>query len=288
MVAKVPAPPPPPEPDVKMYRAKFAFEGQEGEMSLKKDDLVELVEESDNGWWLVKRGEEQSWAPSNYLELVPPKAKIAAPPPPPARRPAPPPTVATSPDSRRIPQQVSSNAPVKPIVHLSNASNGSPTPWKKPGPSNITRISDVTSADPGPPSSLASKRPPPAIPPGTMKPAPPIATKPAPPTATKPQPSVGPRPPPPVPVTKVNKPPAPPSASRPPVKGPNSLNDLVGDRNHFFLHSSFSLGSVNETISTKRSVELYLSYLFFNSVHRYRLPFSFDEELAGRCILRLR
>jgi hypothetical protein len=32
-----------------MYRAKFAFEGQEGEMSLQKDDVVELIRKDDDG-----------------------------------------------------------------------------------------------------------------------------------------------------------------------------------------------------------------------------------------------
>ena len=55
------------------YRAKFAFEGQEGEgqegeMSLRKDDDDELI---DNGWWLVKKDDAGDWAPNNYVELVP-------------------------------------------------------------------------------------------------------------------------------------------------------------------------------------------------------------------------
>jgi myosin I len=33
-----------------MYKALYNFEGQEGELSLKKDELVELVEKDDNGW----------------------------------------------------------------------------------------------------------------------------------------------------------------------------------------------------------------------------------------------
>ncbi|KAI0756363.1 P-loop containing nucleoside triphosphate hydrolase protein [Daedaleopsis nitida] len=70
------APPPPsPEPDVELYKAKYAFEGQEGEMSLKKDDIVELVEKDNNGWWLVKKDGVEAWAPNNYLDLVPPKPK---------------------------------------------------------------------------------------------------------------------------------------------------------------------------------------------------------------------
>ena len=52
-------------------------------MSLEKDDIVELVEKDNNGWWLVKKDGVEAWAPNNYLELVPPKPKAAAPPPPP-------------------------------------------------------------------------------------------------------------------------------------------------------------------------------------------------------------
>ncbi len=87
-------PPPslPEEPDVPMYRAKYNFQGQASELSLVKDDLVELVEKDDNGWWLVKKGTEEGWTPSNYLDLVPPKPKATPAPPPIARRPpAPPP-----------------------------------------------------------------------------------------------------------------------------------------------------------------------------------------------------
>jgi myosin-1 len=91
-----PAPPrnvalPPARPEPPTYRAKFAFEGQEGEMCLKKDDIVELVEKDENGWWLVKMDGVEGWAPNNYLELVPPKV-VSAPPPPPRSRPAPAPT----------------------------------------------------------------------------------------------------------------------------------------------------------------------------------------------------
>ncbi|KAJ7714473.1 hypothetical protein DFH07DRAFT_863391 [Mycena maculata] len=58
-------------PGVTVYRAKFDFTGDEGEMHLVKDDVVELLEKNDNGWWLVKKDGVQAWAPSNYLELVP-------------------------------------------------------------------------------------------------------------------------------------------------------------------------------------------------------------------------
>ena len=61
---------------------------------MKKDDIVELVEKDNNGWWLVKKDGAEGWAPNNYLELVPPKPKAAAaappppPPPPPPRAPS--------------------------------------------------------------------------------------------------------------------------------------------------------------------------------------------------------
>lgn len=48
----------------------------------------------DNGWWLVKKGTRQGWAPSNYLQL---EQAPAPPPAPPAKRsPAPPPPAAKS------------------------------------------------------------------------------------------------------------------------------------------------------------------------------------------------
>lgn len=33
-----------------MYKALYNFSGQEGELSLMKDELVELVDKDDNGW----------------------------------------------------------------------------------------------------------------------------------------------------------------------------------------------------------------------------------------------
>ena len=33
-----------------MYKALYNFAGQEGELGLVKDELVELVDKDDNGW----------------------------------------------------------------------------------------------------------------------------------------------------------------------------------------------------------------------------------------------
>lgn len=43
------APPPPPAHDKPMYKALYAFQGQEGEITLAKDDVVEMLEKDDNG-----------------------------------------------------------------------------------------------------------------------------------------------------------------------------------------------------------------------------------------------
>lgn len=83
------APPPPPAPTNPMYRAKYTFEGQSGEVSLLKDDVVELIDKVDQDWWLVKKGSEQGWAPHKYLEPVPAQQSTPPPPPPRVNRPVP-------------------------------------------------------------------------------------------------------------------------------------------------------------------------------------------------------
>jgi myosin I len=51
------APPAPPAPPKPMYKAKYAFEGQTGELSLAKDEVVELIQKDDNGEskWITSR-----------------------------------------------------------------------------------------------------------------------------------------------------------------------------------------------------------------------------------------
>ncbi|KAH9947125.1 P-loop containing nucleoside triphosphate hydrolase protein [Amylocystis lapponica] len=198
-----PPPPPPPEPDVEQYKAKFAFDGQEGEMSFKKDDVLELVEKDDNGWWRVKKGSEEGWAPSNYLELIPPKPKAAlAPPPPPlppaGRRPPAAPAASTAPGVKVSVKSSAADPSAKPVAVFPGMapSNGSATPWKKTPSNGSTE------------SAAASSRPVSSI---GHKPPPPVATKPKPgppPIASKPgAPKVG------------AKPPIP-TASRPPAAPP--------------------------------------------------------------------
>ena len=39
-------------------------------LSFKEGVNVEVIEEHDSGWWLVRIGSEEGWAPSTYLEKV--------------------------------------------------------------------------------------------------------------------------------------------------------------------------------------------------------------------------
>lgn len=192
-VAPPPPPPPPPpsQPAAELYKAKYAFNGEEGEMSLKKDDIVEIVtKEGDNGWWLVKMDGVEGWAPTNYLELVPPQAAAPpAPKPPPRARPAPAASAAKTPI-----QSVTANASAKPVSVFPGMApaNGSAAPWKK----SLAVAPDDSPASSRPPSVVGNK---PALPPIANKPKPPVGAKPAPPKAP-------------------GKPPIP-SAPRPPVGG---------------------------------------------------------------------
>jgi myosin I len=151
---------------VPSYRAKFAFEGQEGEMSLKKDDVVELVEKDDNGWWLIRMNGVEGWAPNSYLELVTQSA--------PPLLAAPPPRKAPTPKVDITPSAASATANLKPVsVFPGMAANGSATPRAKT-PSN----SEVDSRPP-----VAAKPKPPV----GVKPS--VGGKPVVPTALRPGPS---------------------------------------------------------------------------------------------------
>lgn len=82
--AAVPPPAPPANapaaPEKPMYKVLYDFEtSNEGEMAVSAGEQLEVVTKEDNGWWLVKKAGREGWAPSDYLELVPPTAR--APPP---------------------------------------------------------------------------------------------------------------------------------------------------------------------------------------------------------------
>ncbi|KAG0072126.1 class II myosin [Linnemannia elongata] len=101
------APPPPPAPVAEpapvvpskpMYKAIYNFVSEDdGEVSFVKDDLMEIVQKDENGWWLAKKDGKEGWVPSNYLVEAP--APKSTPPPslPAKRQPPPPPAAAATP-----------------------------------------------------------------------------------------------------------------------------------------------------------------------------------------------
>ncbi|MCJ1387433.1 class II myosin [Xylographa bjoerkii] len=106
-INRAPPPPPPPPaaaPQIKkdVYRVLYDFGGTSGttELSIQKDELLEILQKEGNGWWLAKKlsGSGQGWAPSAYLkEEVSIRAAQPPPPPPaPARHPIPAPQPATN------------------------------------------------------------------------------------------------------------------------------------------------------------------------------------------------
>ncbi|CAJ0830946.1 732_t:CDS:10 [Entrophospora sp. SA101] len=67
------------------YKAIYEFNTEdEGELPFKIDDVLEILEKADNGWWLAIKDGEKGWVPSNYLEEI----KISSKPPPPLPLPA--------------------------------------------------------------------------------------------------------------------------------------------------------------------------------------------------------
>ncbi len=67
----VPKPKPRPRPrkaTVTFYRATDSYDcNDDGELKLVQGRVYELKEKSDSGWWLMKDGDTEGWAPSNYL-----------------------------------------------------------------------------------------------------------------------------------------------------------------------------------------------------------------------------
>ena len=50
------------------YTAVCEYTGGDGQMSLRAGQIVEVLEKCSDGWWYVKAGSEEGWAPSSFLE----------------------------------------------------------------------------------------------------------------------------------------------------------------------------------------------------------------------------
>ena len=55
----------------RLYRAIHTYISQDdGEVTLTEGDEVEVIQKSENGWWLVRTSEELGWGPSNFLQSL--------------------------------------------------------------------------------------------------------------------------------------------------------------------------------------------------------------------------
>ena len=55
----------------RFYRAMYTYDSQDhGEVGFREGDEVEVIQRSENGWWLVRTPEELGWGPSNFLQSM--------------------------------------------------------------------------------------------------------------------------------------------------------------------------------------------------------------------------
>ncbi|XP_068217310.1 tyrosine-protein kinase Src42A-like [Palaemon carinicauda] len=59
----------PETPNKRLYVALYDYDARtEGELTIRVDDVVELIEETTSGWWYVKRSEDElGYVPANYI-----------------------------------------------------------------------------------------------------------------------------------------------------------------------------------------------------------------------------
>ncbi|KAF9186641.1 class II myosin [Haplosporangium sp. Z 767] len=129
-------PPPPPAPAAEappgppakpMYKAIYNFVSEDaGEVSFVKDDVMEILEKDENGWWLAKKDGKEGWVPSNYLVEVPVPKPAPAPPSLPAKRQPPPPPSAATTSTPASPTNSANSSPA-PVRHAAVSTNGERT-----------------------------------------------------------------------------------------------------------------------------------------------------------------
>jgi len=55
----------------RFYRAMYSYDSAgDGEVAFREGDEVEVIQRSENGWWLVRTSEKVGWGPSNFLESL--------------------------------------------------------------------------------------------------------------------------------------------------------------------------------------------------------------------------
>ena len=55
----------------RFYRAMYPYESAgDGEVAFREGDEVEVIQRSENGWWLVRTSGKVGWGPSNFLQSL--------------------------------------------------------------------------------------------------------------------------------------------------------------------------------------------------------------------------
>ena len=55
----------------RFYRAMYTYDSaDDGEVAFREGDEVEVIQRSENGWWLVRTSEKVGWGPSNFLQSL--------------------------------------------------------------------------------------------------------------------------------------------------------------------------------------------------------------------------
>jgi len=53
----------------RFYRAMYTYDStDDGEVAFREGDEVEVIQRSENGWWLLRTSETVGWGPSNFLQ----------------------------------------------------------------------------------------------------------------------------------------------------------------------------------------------------------------------------
>ena len=102
-----------------------SFESDDGEFKFKSGETVDVLEKHENGWWFVKVGSSEGWAPSTFLEE---KKQAVSPP----LKKSPPARPSYSPASSRKPVQVTQNGP-----------DSQPATAKRPKPPAVKKGEDT-------------------------------------------------------------------------------------------------------------------------------------------------
>jgi len=122
-----------------MARALYDFTGDPAvrQLTFKKNDLIKVTHQYENGWWAGELNGKAGYLPSTYIKIedsIAPPGRTTGPAPP-SPKPAPPPAGgAPSPASKPSPQPASKPPPGGGLATISVTGGAAPVPTAKPKP----------------------------------------------------------------------------------------------------------------------------------------------------------